>query len=325
VTLISTPLGDGPSTRRQFLTSASAATVSGLAWLSDQALANSPAATRPPLIIDCHAHLYSEDESTYPPIPNPYRPPLGEGTVAHLRRELNSAGVQLATAVQTSTFYEWDNRFIADACKANRGTFVGVSTLNPDDPRSATLLERHVRQSNIRALRSIPAKSGRLNDPGVDRLWSAAEHLGIVVNVLVNREKRPEVEALARRHPSLPVVIDHCLNLNAGGEQKRILSDMLALARVPNLHAKLSFVATGSGENFPFRDMHGPCLAIIEAFGPERCVWGSDFPCKLWCPKATYGEHLRVFTHELDLSAESRRQILGETAWRLYFSNRSMT
>jgi predicted TIM-barrel fold metal-dependent hydrolase len=306
------------------LSSAAAATVAGLTWLPDRAAANNSAA-RPPLIIDCHAHLYSEDESRYPPIPNPYRPPLGEGTIAHLRREMNAAGVQLATAVQTSTFYEWDNRFIADTCKANPTAFAGVCTLSPDDPRSATLLERYVQQFNIRALRSISAKSGRLDDPGVDRLWSAAEQLEIVVNVLVNRDKRPEVEALARRHPALPVVIDHCLNLNAGAGQKGVLSDMLALARVPNMHAKLSFVATGSGEQFPFRDMHGPCLAVIEAFGPERCVWGSDFPCKLWCPKATYKEHLRVFTHELDLNAAARRQILGETARRLYFANRTMT
>ncbi len=324
MTLITTRNGESPFTRRQFLSSAAAATVAGLTWLPDRAAANSSAA-RPPLIIDCHAHLYSEDESRYPPIPNPYRPPFGEGTVAHLRREMNAAGVQLATAVQTSTFYEWDNRFIADTCQANPNSFVGVCTLNPDDPRSATLLERYVQQFNIRALRSISAKSGRLDDPGVDRLWSAAEQLEIVVNVLVNRDKRPEVEALARRHPALPVVIDHCLNLNAGAGQKGVLSDMLALARVPNMHAKLSFVATGSGEQFPFRDMHGPCLAVIEAFGPERCVWGSDFPCKLWCPKATYKEHLRVFTHELDLNAAARRQILGETARRLYFANRTMT
>ena len=96
------------------------------------------------------------------------------------------------------------------------------------------ILERYVTQSNVRGLRSIPAQSGRLDDPGVDALWSAAERLGIVVNVLVNRDKRRELESLARRHPTLPVVIDHCLNLNAGREQNDILSDMLALARVPN-------------------------------------------------------------------------------------------
>lgn len=274
-----------------------------------------------PLIIDCHAHLYSEDESKYPTIPHPYRPPPGDGTLAHLRREMNAAGVRFATIVQTSTFYQWDNRLIADASAANGDTLAGVCTLDPDDPRSPSLLERYAARSNVRGLRSIAAKSGRLDDPGVEALWSTAERLGMVVNVLVNRDKRAEIERMARRHPALPVVIDHCLNLRAGREHNDILSDMLALARVPTLHAKLSYLVTGSAEPFPFRDMHGSCRAIIQAYGPMRCVWGSDFPCSLWCPQATYRENLRVFTHELALDAQSKRHILGETARRLYFSH----
>jgi predicted TIM-barrel fold metal-dependent hydrolase len=192
-------------------------------------------------------------------------------------------------------------------------------------PKAPPCCDNILVNSTSRGLRSIPAKSGRLDDPGVDELWATAEELGIVVNVLVNRDKRRELETMAQRHPTLPVVIDHCLNLNAGREQNAILSDMLALARVPNLHAKLSFVATGSAEAFPFRDTHASCRAIIEAYGPERCVWGSDFPCKLWCPKATYEQHLRVFTHELGLTPESQRHILGETARRLYFLNRPIS
>lgn len=300
----------------------------GVAWLSSElqsARSASIVAARPSLIIDCHAHVYGENESKYPPIPQPYRPPLGEGTVSHLRQEMRTAGVRLATAVQTSTFYQWDNRFLADASNANRDVLVGICTLNPDDPQSPALLERYVTYFNIRGMRSIPAQSGRLDDPGVNALWTTAEQLGITINVLANRDKRGEIEALVRRHPHLPIVIDHCLNLNAGDEQKRILSDMLALARLPTVHAKLSFVVTGSAERFPFRDMHEPCRAIIKAYGPERCVWGSDFPCKLWCPKATYAEHLRVFTHELGLDAATQGQILGETARRLYFSKRLLS
>jgi predicted TIM-barrel fold metal-dependent hydrolase len=302
-----------------------ATAAAGLSSAAGVGQAATSGARSAPLVIDCHAHLYSEDESKYPPIEQPYRPPTGEGTVAHLRREMTAAGVGFATAVHTSTFYRWDNRFIADASAANRDAVVGICTLNPDDLQSPSTLERVVKESNVRGLRSIPARSGRLDDPGVEALWSAAERLGIVVNVLVNRDKRHEVETMARRHPSLPVIIDHCLNLAAGREQNDILSDMLALARVENLHAKLSCVVTGSAEPFPFRDMHGPCRAIIKAYGPDRCVWGSDFPCKLWCPKATYGEHLRVFTHELGLDAETQRHILGETARRLYFSHRSVS
>ncbi len=321
----SSSVGEGAFTRRQFLGASGAATAAACLTSAAGIAQAARIGASPPLLIDCHAHLYSEDESRYPAIVHPYRPPIGEGTVTHLRSEMRAAGVGFATAVQTSTFYRWDNRFIADASAANRDVLVGICTLNPDDPSSPSILERYVTQSNIRGLRSIPAQSGRLDDRGVDALWSAAERLGIAVNVLVNRDKRRELEALAQRHPTLPVVIDHCLNLNAGREQNDILSDMLALARVPTLHAKLSCVVTGSGELFPFRDMHGPCRAIIKAYGPTRCVWGSDFPCRLWCPKATYGEHLRVFTHELGLDAESQRHILGETARRLYFSQGSVS
>ncbi|HEX4069786.1 MAG TPA: amidohydrolase family protein, partial [Planctomycetaceae bacterium] len=311
-------------TRRRFWGIAAKAAAGSISCAGKLALA-ARIETSAPLIIDCHAHVYSLDETKYPTIPNPYRPPIGQGTIDHLRREMRGAGVRLATAVQTSTFYQWDNRFIADASDANRDVIVGICTLNPDDRRSPSILNRYVTQANVRGLRSIPAQSRRLDDPGVEALWSAAERLGITVNVLVNRDKRRELESLARRHPALPVVIDHCLNLHAGREQNEVLSDMLALARIPNLHAKLSYLATGSRERFPFRDMHGSCHAIIDAFGPTRCVWGSDFPCQLWCPKATYSDQLRLFTHELGLEAEAKRHILGETARRLYFSRHSVS
>jgi len=304
-------------TRRAFLqTTGLAATGLSLGSIPE-ALASTDAEI--PLIVDCHSHIYGSDESRYPTIANPYRPPAGKGTVAHLRKQLATAGVGFATAVQTSTFYGWDNRCLADTARDNADVLVGICTLNPDDTGSPTLLETYVRDFNIRGLRSIPGSSGRYVEDGVEALWAAAEQLGIVVNVNTSREKRPEIEALARRHSGLKVVIDHCLYLAAGKSGEPALGDMLLLSRLPNVYAKLSCVVTGSAESYPFADMHEPCQKLIAAFGPERCVWGSDFPCELWCPKATYSQHLRVFTHEMNLDSESKRWILGETARRLYF------
>jgi len=60
-------------------------------------------------------------------------------------------------------------------------------------------------------------------------------------------------------------------------------------------------------------------LKIIETYGPERCVWASSFPNDLWTPKISYAEHLRIFTEVLPLTSAARRQILGETARRLWF------
>jgi predicted TIM-barrel fold metal-dependent hydrolase len=274
----------------------------------------------PPLVIDCHAHIYSDDVTAYPPIENPYRPPAGKGTVAHLRREMMANGVTRVTAIQTTTFYRFDNRFLADSAREHRDFMIGVCTLNPDDPASSALLEQYVRTSNVRCMRSYPAKSGRLDDPGVVALWATAERLGIVINVLVNRDKTDEVVALARRHPSLRVVIDHCLNLKSGEQLEPTLKDLERLAKLPRLHAKLTFIPTGTAEEYPCRDMHEPCRRIIAAFGPDRCVWGSNFPCELWNPKVTYTQHLAIFTRELGLGAEAKAAILGETPRRLWFA-----
>ena len=271
------------------------------------------------MIIDCHAHIYGEDEKTYPTIPKPYRPPAGKGTLRHLKQEMQAAGVRYVTAIQTSTFYRWDNRFTTDSARVNKQFMVGVCTLNPDDPGSGDLLERYVRQFNVRGMRSVPAKSGRLVDPGVEKLWATAQRLGIVINVLTNRDKVEQIESMVKRHPGLRVVIDHCLSVKAGPTLQPTLTAMISLARFANVHAKLTFIPTGTAQQYPCRDMHNACLQIIEAFSPARCVWGSDFPCELWCPKVSYVEHLKIFTHELGLDSTTKRAILGETAQRLWF------
>jgi predicted TIM-barrel fold metal-dependent hydrolase len=89
------------------------------------------------LIIDCHAHIYGEDERKYPTIDNPNRPPKETGTLGHLRREMKAAGVAFVTAIQTSTFYRWDNRFTIDSARANPDWVVGVCTLDPDEASSS--------------------------------------------------------------------------------------------------------------------------------------------------------------------------------------------
>lgn len=305
-------IGASP-TRRQFLATTGAAILAASRRLAAEE------SSLP--VIDCHAHLYGEDEQKYPPIEKPYRPPAGTGSISHLRKEVKANGVRSVVAVQTMTFYQWDNRFNSDLCRDNRDLLAGVCLLNPDDPGSPALLEKYVKEYNIRGLRFIPnRKSGLLDEPGNNALLASCERLGITACALISRNDRAPLEALAKRYPKLQIVIDHCLNLKAGPDYDAILGDMLALAQVPNLNAKLSYLVTGSAEEFPFRDMHQSCRQIIDAFTPERCIWGSDFPCELWCPKATYTQNLRVFTHELSLDDRTKRQILCETPKRLGFA-----
>jgi predicted TIM-barrel fold metal-dependent hydrolase len=274
------------------------------------------------VIVDAHAHIYSADELTYPPIERPYRPPPGTGPPERLRQEMRGAGVDRALLVQTSTFYGWDNSFVRDTAAGARDWAAGVCTLNPDDPHSPDVLYALVERSNVRALRTYVAGEGphrgHFDTPGNRRLFGAARDLGIVVNALLPRPAADGLSRLLDDHPDLPVVLDHCLALRAGPEEEATLARVVELARHPNLHAKLSFLPTGSAEAFPFRDLHGACRRVLDAFDPRRCLWGSDFPTELWCPKTTYAGHLDLFRRELGLTPAEQAAVLGDTAARLY-------
>lgn len=272
-------------------------------------------------IIDTHAHIYSPDETKYPVIEKPLRPPKGKGSLEGLREESRANGVRAVCAIQTSTFYRFDNRYILDTSKANPDWVAGVCTLDPDDPRSPSLLVRNAREYGVRGMRSIAAADKRLDHPGVRALWKTALDEGIVINVLTGPELTDQVDRLLRQFPALPVVLDHCFNPKAGPDLDPTVEKVLWLSRHHNLHAKLTFVGSSCVSSYPCTDLHDACLRIARAYGAERCVWGSDYPNGLWTPKVTYAEHLKIFTEALPFSQTEREAILGGTAQRLWFPN----
>jgi predicted TIM-barrel fold metal-dependent hydrolase len=271
------------------------------------------------LIIDTHAHICSRDEKRYPPIEKPLRPPGGKGTLGELRAESAANGVEKCCLIQTSSFYRFDNRYTCDSAKVSSDWAAGVCTLDPDDPHSPGLLAQYARDYGIKGMRSIPARDRRLDHPGVRALWKTAMDNGLVINVLVNRDKTEELDRMLGEFAGLKVVLDHCMNLKAGPEGETILKDVLRLARRENLHAKVTFVPTGSATGYPCADMHGLAMKVVEGYGGGRCVWGSDFPCELWTPKVSYAEHLRIWAKDLPLKEAQRAAVLGETARRLWF------
>ena len=182
------------------------------------------------LIIDTHTHIYSPDEKRYPPakelltlgwtgkpMSEPLRPP-GKASLEDLRQESRANGVAAVCAIQASTFYRWDNRYIYDSGRSNPDWVAGVCTLDPDDPYSASTLTHDIQVYGLRGLRSIPGKDG-LDSDGVRALWKAAADLGIVVNVPISwtdskggwdwgKDHLPGFHQMLKDFPGLPVALD---------------------------------------------------------------------------------------------------------------------
>jgi predicted TIM-barrel fold metal-dependent hydrolase len=90
------------------------------------------------------------------------------------------------------------------------------------------------------------------------------------------------------------------------------------MARFPNVYAKLSFASIASQQPYPFEDTFGMHRAIIDAFGAERCMLGSNFPTVQYNPKMSYAQTIQLFSEAMPLSEGERKGILGGTAATLW-------
>ena len=127
------------------------------------------------------------------------------------------------------------------------------------------------------------------------------------------------VPALAQRLPALPMVIDHLAKPHI---RERRIDDWLPLIRAaaafPNVYCKLSGMVTEADwRHWTAADLKPYVQAALDCFGPERCMFGSDWPvCEL---ASSYERVYQALVEALGpISENERAQIFGGTA-RLFY------
>jgi L-fuconolactonase len=150
-----------------------------------------------------------------------------------------------------------------------------------------------------------------IDDGTADWFWSAAEEHRIPVMVHAP-ERLAVVAEIARRHPALPIIVDHMGFARATMDDETIAGAerMIALARFANVSVKVSALPCFSTAPYPFRNLREPLRRVIAAFGPKRAFWGSDItrvPAS-----CSYRQTVTHVTEELDfLSADDLDWIMG--------------
>jgi predicted TIM-barrel fold metal-dependent hydrolase len=97
---------------------------------------------------------------------------------------------------------------------------------------------------------------------------------------------------------------------------------VLALARYANCHLMLSGHYAYSTAGYPYLDLGDMATRSLAAFGPDRLLWGSDYP--LVADDPGYAETLSVIDHLLDVDSDARARIRGGNAVRLFDFDRSV-
>ena len=153
---------------------------------------------------------------------------------------------------------------------------------DPDDFMSA--LRERPSLLGIRLLPGIDFAEGRnlalFTEGGWDPALAAAERHGVPV-VLFLPLRLPHVHRVAKKFPELRIVIDHCgmpapPTAPPTDDLLATLPELLALAEHPNIAVKLTGMPVLIPDAYPFPKLWPALHRMLEAFGPERLLWGSD-------------------------------------------------
>lgn len=258
--------------------------------------------------------------------PKPIRLPTEPGTAEELLADMDANGVDKTVLVQTS-FSTWDNGYVADAAMKDPNRFVSMGLVDPLDPDNASQIRYWMNERGMAGFRFHPAYYDEpvLLSDGNAAMWNAIDELGAVVQLHMFAEHALQVAAIAERHPSIPLIIDHLAYPRiAESPHFATHKPVIDLARFPNVYVKVSDVHGRSEQGFPYRDVHPFIRQVHEAFGADRTIWGTGYPGSL---RETYGwptlaDELRLVREGYDwLTASEQDLLLGGTAaavWDLH-------
>jgi predicted TIM-barrel fold metal-dependent hydrolase len=269
------------------------------------------------MIVDTHVHVVSGDRKTYPVLPEAPDWPVTE--IEPLAQSMDEVGVERALLVQTFFTYGTDNRYMIDAAAQYRRRFATVAVIDQLAPDAPQVLTTLVDVHGVRGVRFMPKglPPGALWDPRSFPVWERAGALGIPITIAAELEHLPRMPAVVERFPQVKVAFEHMWALEIGDPPYAPISAILPLARFPNVYLKLCpnnshMLREGKGSAKHFFG------ALIEHFGIERMMWGSNYPAHAH-KYGNYRSRLAIMQEDFAIfSDRERRWFFSETALSLW-------
>jgi L-fuconolactonase len=272
------------------------------------------------VIIDAQVHAYERD--------HPGRPWAGvltgpaEVTGDDMVAAMDAVGVDGAVLVSPFTMYGYDASYALEVHRQHPGRFGLVKPVDASDPRVAETIADWAATTGTIGIRLMMNRGVSTDpaDPGLNLVLATAARHALPVNLMCTG-RLEQVTQLAGRHPNTQLVIDH-LGLPQPQEPPAPaapfadLPKLLALATHANVAVKISGACTLSHEPFPYKDIWDPLWRIFDAFGLDRCLWGTDWTRAV--KVLTYQEGVEAFRITDRLSDSDRAVLMGGTLARVY-------
>jgi L-fuconolactonase len=266
-------------------------------------------------IVDPHVHVWVNDPR-YPWAKETTEPPKEDATPPMLLDLMKANGVARTVLVQFIG-YRWDNRYARDTMKEHNPYFGGVSRVNPVDSAAPDHLSKLTEQGfhGVRLSPSADASGDWITGQLMSPLWKRAQSLKVPMQIYAPITRMPDIARLIDQCPDLDVVIDHMADCPI--DQPEELEKLLVLARYPRVFVKISHMWSISRQPYPWLDAQEFARRVYDAFGPQRLMWGTDWPvCKGW---TTYDKTLSVVRNDMNfLNEDDKSWILSKTVERVW-------
>jgi L-fuconolactonase len=271
--------------------------------------------------IDSHHHLWRYDPQEYAWIDDHMKVIRRDFLPEHLEREIRTAGIDGVVTVQAHQSVG-ETEWLLDL--ANRHEFMrGVVGWVPlTDPRVSDTLGPLAGNPKLKAVRHVvqgePDPEFILRDD-FNRGIEALPEFGLVYDILIYERQLPQTIRFVDRHPNQVFVLDHIAKPRIGdGAVSPWAENIRELAKRANVYCKLSGMVTEADYHaWTERDLEPYFDTALEAFGPKRLMFGSDWPVCLVAVE--YRRWAEIVTSVVErFSADERERVMGGTAVEAY-------
>lgn len=252
------------------------------------------------MVLDSHTHAWGA--------PNPEHPWVNDSLISltdsysvdvvysadKLVRDIGGAGVYEAILVPFPLVDWTDNSYILEAVERHDELVGGIVMLDifaDDAPTRLRELLAHEKIIGFRIGCIYPRDNMWKDDyfdPSVEWLvdsieheafWQAARETNALVKLFAHRDQLWQVAELVEAYPDLSYAIDHLAHVDPTiPPEEGSFAEFETLAEFENVAVNVSEVPHISNEAYPYRDVHDHVRWLLEQFGKQRLIWGSDFP-----------------------------------------------
>jgi L-fuconolactonase len=231
--------------------------------------------------IDAHQHFWTRARGDYtwltPALAPIYRDYGTEDLIPHLNAaDIDGSVLVQAAATTAETDFMLDIAATSDRIK---GVVGWIDFETEADLAHLRRFARHPKFRGVRPMIQDIADIDWMLRPDLDWAFRALIDLDLTFDLLGFPRHLPNALTLLKRYPSLRVVIDHAMKPDIAGRGfEPWATGMRALAEETQAMCKLSGLVTEAGPDWTRDDLRPYVMHVLDVFGPDRVMWGSDWP-----------------------------------------------